>query len=150
MRQFADDTGPSGRRRLLRAFLVAPLAAPAGYSAGLALLGLTGVLAGRASIPSIGSLVDVAGMIAAIGVPVAYAAAFVGAAPVYFVLRRLGIVSTLTLLMTGTTIGVVVAVLLAPRLKGELFSIPFPIWVGALLGLLCADVFRRLLSTRGT
>jgi len=150
MRQFADDTGPGGQRRLVRAFLVAPLAAPAGYGAGLALLGLTRVVLGGASVPSIGSLVDLAGVIAAIGVPVAYAAAFVGAAPVYFVLRRLGIVSTLTLLMTGTGIGVVVAVLLAPRLKGELFSVPFPIWLGAALGLLSAEVFRRLLFIRGT
>ena len=149
MRQFADDSGPGGRRRLIRAFLVAPLAAPVGYAMGLALLGLIRVVSGAASVPSIGSLVSVTGMIAAIGIPVAYAAALVGAAPVYVVLRRLGVVSSMTLWMTGTVIGVVVALLLAPQLKGELFSIPFPIWVGALLGLLCADVFQRLLSTRG-
>lgn len=150
MRQFADDRGPGGRRRLVRAFLFAPLAAPAGYGAGLMILGLARAVFGTGSVPPIRILGDLAGAIAAIGVPVAYAAAFVGAAPVYFVLRRLDIVSPLTLWLTGTAIGVVVAVFLEPQLRGELFSIRFPVWVGAVLGLLCAEVFRRLLFIRGT
>lgn len=88
--------------------------------------------------------------VAAIGIPVAYAAAILGAVPVYVMLRRLGAVSPLTLWVSGAAIGSAVPVVLAPQLKGELFSIPFPVWAGALLGLLCAEVFRRLLTTGGT
>jgi hypothetical protein len=96
------------------------------------------------------SAIELSLVVAAIGVPVAYAAAILGAVPVYVMLRRLGAVSPLTLWVSGAAIGSVVAVLLAPQLKSELFSIPFPLWAGALLGLLCAEVFRRLLTAGGT
>ena len=46
----------------------------------------------------------------------------------------------------GGIIGTAVAILLRPSLRGELFSIPFPGWVGTLIGLVTADVFVRLLG----
>jgi hypothetical protein len=38
------------------------------------------------------------------------------------------------------------APLLAPHLRGELFSIPFPWWAGGLLGLAVAAAFGSLLG----
>ncbi|HEX8942059.1 MAG TPA: hypothetical protein VF785_02910 [Gemmatimonadaceae bacterium] len=143
-----DDT--PNRGRILRAFLIAPLAAPAGYATGLGVMGLGRVVFGSASLPPIDIFLELLLAIASIGIPVAYAAAIVGAAPVYAVLRRLDAVSAPSLWVSGASIGGMVAVLLAPYLKSELFSIPFPIWLGALLGVLCAEVFRRLLMTGGS
>jgi len=149
MRPYDDGHEPADGRRLLQAFLIAPLAAPAGYAVCLMGLGLVRIVFGSASAPSVNSVVAFVLAVAAIGIPITYAAAIV-AALIYFLLRRFGAVSPLTIWLAGTAIGALVAVVLAPQLKSELFSIPFPLWAGSLLGLLSAEVFRRLLSTRGT
>jgi hypothetical protein len=65
-------------------------------------------------------------------------------APTYFVLRRLGLVRRWTLWVAGAAIGAAGALALAPYLRGDLFSIRFPWWTGALLGLVCAEVFWRI------
>lgn len=91
-----------------------------------------------------GALGDLVIAVAWIGVPIAYAAMLAGGAPAYFLLRRLGVLLPWTLWLAGAVIGVVVAWLIRPSLRGELFSIPFPWWVGASLGVVSAEVFRRL------
>jgi len=98
---------------------------------------------------SIGGAGEIVLAAAAIGVPVAYTAALFFGAPIYLLLRRSWTVTAPMLWMTGAAIGAAVAVLLAPHLRGELFSIRFPLWSGILLGILCAEVFRRLLLPRG-
>jgi ABC-type spermidine/putrescine transport system permease subunit I len=102
-------------RRLILAFLIAPVVAPAAYAAALVALIAGQAVFGSASLSSIGGAGEIVAVVAAIGVPVAYAAA-----------------------------------LLAPRLRGELFSIRFPLWAGILLGILSAEVFRRLLLPRNS
>jgi hypothetical protein len=133
--------------RLVRAFVLAPLAAPAAYAAGLLGVAVTRGTLGSASLPSAGSAVDLLRAVAAAGVPLAYAATLVAGVPAYLLLRRAGIVARWTLWLGGGVIGVVVAWLLAPSLRGDLFSIPFPWWTGGLLGLASAEVFWRLLTT---
>lgn len=135
---------------MLRAFLIAPLAAPAAYALFLLATIFAPVAFGSASLPSLGSLGELLLAVASLGVPIAYGAAALAGAPIYFTLRRAGAVAPLTLWITGAMIGAVVALLLAPRLRGELFSIRFPLWLGILLGALSAEVFRRLLPTRGS
>jgi hypothetical protein len=144
-----DNDAPSGRR-LLRAVLIAPLTAPAVYAAFVVGSMLTRALFGSAPLSSLGGAGELVVAIAALGVPVAYGAMLLAGAPIYFILRRRGSVAAQALWITGAAIGAAVAMLLAPQLRGELFSIPFPWWAGSLLGVLCAEVFRRLLSTRGT
>jgi hypothetical protein len=144
-----DGGAPSGRR-LLGAFLIAPLTAPAAYAAFLVAVMLSRVAFGSASSSSLGGIGELVLAVAALGVPLAYGAALLAGAPIYVVLRRRGVVAPQTLWIVGAMIGAVVALLLAPRLRGDLVSIRFPWWTGSLLGLLSAEVFRRFLSTRGT
>ena len=127
--------------RLLRAFLIAPLAAPVGYA--VALLGV-GVARGRP--PSATNGLELVLAVATVGLPLAYAATALVAAPAYFLLRRFGLATRPIVWVVGAGIGVVIALGIAPQLKGELFSIPFPWWAGAGLGILSAEVFWRVLT----
>ena len=136
----------SGRGRLVLAFAFAPLAAPVTCIALLFADALTRATFGSESFPSAASAAELVLTVGATGIPVAYAAALIAGAPVYALLRRLGVLSRWTLWLTGGVIGAVVAVLLAPSLHGALFSIPFPWWAGALLGLVSAETFWRLLA----
>ena len=133
-----------GRARTFRAFLLAPLAAPIAYAVTL----LGGTLVGRGSMPSARSAFDIVLAVFAAGVPLAYAAALVAGGPIYLLLRRFGLVHRGTLWSAGAAIGTTVALLIAPLLRGDLFSIRFPWWAGALLGVVSADVFLRLLAPR--
>jgi len=145
----ADGDGPSPRR-VLRAFLIAPLSAPAGY-AGFALVTISArALFGSASLSSMRGLREVVIAVAWLGIPVAYGAALVVGVPIYLVLRRFGRIGPTTLWLSGALSGALVAFLLAPLLHGELFSIRFPLWAGSLLGMLTAEVFRRLLESPDT
>jgi hypothetical protein len=146
----ADDGGAPSRRRLLGAFLIAPLTAPAAYAAFLVAMMLSRVAFGSASSSSLSGIGELVLAVAALGVPLAYSAAFLAGAPIYLVVRRRGVVAAQVFWIVGAMIGAVVALLLAPRLRGGLVSIRFPWWTGSLLGLLSAEVFRRFLSTRGT
>jgi hypothetical protein len=131
-----------GSARTLRAFLLAPLAAPVAYAVTL----LLGTLVGRGATPSMRSAFDIVLAVFAAGVPLAYAAALVAGGPVYLLLRRLGLVRRWTLWPAGAAIGTTVALLIAPSLRGDLFSIRFPWWAGALLGVVSAEAFLRLLA----
>ena len=127
------------------------MAAPAAYAGTLMGFALVPAL-GRASLPSLPSLpslraaADLLLAVAAVGIPVAYGAAFVAGAPLYLLLRQFGVLGRWTLWLSGGSIGVVVAWALAPRLRGDLFSIPFPWWAGLLLGVVSAEAFWRLLT----
>jgi len=139
------NAGTPGRGRLVRAFAFAPLAAPVTCIALLFADALTRATFGSESFPSAQSAAELVAAVGATGIPVAYAAALIGGGPAYLLLRRLGIVTRWTLWLTGGVIGAIVAVLLAPSLHGALFSLPFPWWAGAVLGLASAETFWRLL-----
>ena len=133
------------RRTPLNAFLLAPLAAPLGYWLGLLVWG--GIVAarrGEQSAPTMHGALHVLGLSLAMGAPVAYATALVGGLPVYLALKRAGWLGRAPLWIAGAALGWIVARLMAPSLRGELFSIPFPPWSGAALGVVVAEVFWRL------
>lgn len=135
----ADD-----RMRVARAFLLAPLAAPAAYVSVWVAVAFALSFSGGASPGFNRGSVDMVLATFALGAPLAYGAMVVAGLPVYFALRRFRAVSRWTLWAAAAAIGVVVALIMAPQLRGDLFSVPFPWWVGALLGLVVAEAFWRL------
>ena len=137
-------TSPPAGRRLLLAFLVAPLAAPTAF----VLTALAVEVMGSSSTPSVQAAFSLALGVFAVGAPVAYAATLVAGAPTYFALLGLGLVRRWTVLLGAAAIGVVVAMALSPRLAGDLFSVKLPWWAGALLGLVSAEVFWRVRGVR--
>jgi len=132
---------PTGRRSLL-AFLVAPLAAPVAF----VLATLVVQALGSGSAPTMRSALDLVIGVFVLGAPTAYAAALLAGVPTYLVLRKLGRVSRWALWAGGAAIGALGALTLTPWLRGGLFSIDFPWWTGALLGLVSAEVFWRVLG----
>jgi hypothetical protein len=136
-------TSPPAGRRLVLAFLVAPLAAPVAYVLATLAVQLFG-----SGAPSVQSAVDLVIGVFVLGAPTAYAAAFLVGVPTYFVLRKLGLVRRWTLWLAGATIGAAGAATLTPWLRGAPFSIDFPWWTGALLGLVSAEVFWQVLGRR--
>ena len=135
-------SSPPGPKRLLLAFLVAPLAAPVAYVLGTLTVEL---VSGSASL-SLLSTLDLLIGVFTLGAPCAYVATLVAGAPTYFLLRRLGLLNRWTVWLAGAAIGAAGAILLAPYLTGDPFSIRFPWWVAALLGLASAEVFWRMRS----
>ena len=129
-------------KRLLLAFLLAPLAAPVAYVVGT----LAVEFFRRGYTLKALSVLDLVIGTFTLGAPCAYVAALVVGAPMYFVLRRLGLLSRWTLWLAGAAIGAAGALALAPYLRGDLFSIRFPWWVAALLGLVSAEVFWQVLT----
>lgn len=129
----------------MRAFLLAPLAAPTAFAASWITAAFAISFARGRWPPGFNrGGVDMVLATFALGAPLAYAAMIVAGLPIYFALRRFGALNRWTLWAAAAGIGVVVARLIAPQLRGELFSIPFPWWAGALLGLVTAEVFLRL------
>jgi hypothetical protein len=74
------------------------------------------------------------GVIVAFGAPVAYVAAAAVGWPAYRLLRRTRAWRAPVITGLGASTGSIVAWLLAPSLRGEMFSIPLGAWRGALLG----------------
>jgi hypothetical protein len=132
-------SSPPTPKRLLLAFLVAPLAAPIAFIIGTVVVGLV-----RSSSMSARSTLDLVTGTFILGAPCAYVATLVVGAPIYFMLRRLGLLQRWTAWLAGAAIGAAGAQALAPYLRGDLFSILFPWWVAALLGLVSAEVFWRV------
>jgi len=138
------SSSPS-RARLLLAFLIAPLGAPVAYVVGTLVVGLFT----RGTAVSALSVLDLVIGVFTLGAPCAYVAAIVVGVPVYFLLRRLGLLSRWTVWLAAAAIGAAGAAVLAPYLRGDLFSIRFPWWVAALLGVVSAELFWRLQAERG-
>lgn len=127
--------------RLIRAILLAPLAAPAAYAAAV----LGAELFASRSGPSVRAGFQLVLGVFAVGRTLTYAAALLAGLPVYLLLRHFGLVSRPTVWSAAAMIGAIVAPLLVPSLRGDLFSIRFHWWTGALLGVLSAELFLRLL-----
>jgi len=75
-------------------------------------------------------------VIAAFGLPISYAAAFVWGAPVLYALRRLGWLRVATLIVAGALGGTIVAVWFAFEQQGSLIRVHMPLPAGAVLGAL--------------
>jgi hypothetical protein len=131
-------SAPNGRRLVL-AFLVAPLAAPIAYLVAVIVVQLFGP-GGMSAM----SVRDLAIAVFAVGAPLAYAATLVVGAPTYLALRALGIVRRWTIVLGAALIGAGVALAMSPHLLGDLFSIKFPWWLGALIGVVSAEVWWRV------
>lgn len=138
-------SSPRGKR-LLAAFLVAPLAAPIAYVLGT----LVVEALRRDSGLSRRAALDLVIGVFTLGAPSAYFAAWVAGIPSYFVLRRFGMLARWTVWLGGAVIGAAGALVLAPYLHGALFSIRFPWWTAALLGIVSAEVFWRILGRTAT
>ena len=133
-------TSPPTGRRLLLAFLIAPLAAPTAF----VLTALAVEMMGSSSTPSVRAAFSLAFAVFAVGAPVAFVATLVAGAPTYFALLTLGLVRRWTVWLGAAAIGAGVAMALSPRLAGDLFSVELPWWAGALLGMVSAEVFWRV------
>lgn len=131
-----------------RALLLSPLAAPIVYWLGLVAVGGGKALMDPATNYTVAPL-RMLGMTLAVGAPIACGAMLLLGLPLYLVLRGAGRTGRLALWAAGGAIGAAVAMLLRPSLRGELFSIPFPVWSGVALGLATAEVFFRLLGSGG-
>ena len=136
---------PSHRSRVVRAFLVAPLAAPVACTLAILGVGVIRELAGGPSSPSLGASLQLAVGVFAVGTPVAFAAALVAAILTWGVVRLGNSLSRGVLWSIGAMLGCAVSLVLAPFLRGDLFSILFPWWAGALLGIISAEVCWRML-----
>jgi len=140
----------ASRSRLIRGFLLAPITAPAAYAVGADAIEFIRGFTGTHSRPSLKSSIDLLALVAVVGLPIAYAATLIVGVPMYFLLRRAGLLSRLWLDIAGATIGIAVSIVIAPQVHGELISFPFPLWLGALLGLLTAEVFWRLIHQQSS
>jgi hypothetical protein len=126
-------------RGTLRAFLVAPLAAPAIYWA----IGLARAVADpsrRATLHPLNGLF----VIMTFGAPVAYPSAL--AAGILLLLAARGRRPRfIVALAAGVAAGAAVAHAIAPQLRGELISVPMDAWRGAIMGAGSAAVWWALL-----
>lgn len=129
---------------VIRAFLVAPLAAPALY---WIIAFISAVADPNRRGQALGSPFAGIAFVFVVGGLIAYAVMLVAGIPTYLVLRRTGILGLWSLLVAGVGIGVASAFALAPYLRGELFSIPLSPLHGAALGAAVAVVFWALTRT---
>lgn len=130
---------------LLPAFLVAPLGAPLAYALGLLMMSVVGAWQGRGTMPTAHGVLEIVGLSLMLGAPLSYGVTLVGGAAVVLWLRRGHRVRRPAVLALGAGLGCVVAFAIAPQIRGDLFTIPFPWWTGALLGTLTAELFGRFL-----
>lgn len=126
---------------VIRAFLVAPLTAPALYWI-IAFIGA--VTDSNRRGQALGSPFAGIAFVFVFGGLIAYAVMLLAGVPTYLLLRRAGILGLASLLIAGVCIGVASAFALAPHLRGELFSIPLSPLHGAALGAAVAAVFWAL------
>ncbi|HET7188478.1 MAG TPA: hypothetical protein VFI52_09995 [Gemmatimonadaceae bacterium] len=133
---------------LLPAFLVAPLGAPLAYALGLLATSVFGASQGRGTMPTAHGVLEIVGLSFMLGAPLSYGVTFIAGAAIVLWMRRGRRVRRPALLALGAALGCVVAFAIAPQLRGDLFTIPFPWWTGALLGALTAELFWRFLPSR--
>lgn len=143
-----------------QAFLIAPLAAPVSYWLGHLVLELTRALAGTSGqrFPGAMELARSLAFITIFGAPVAFAAALAIGLPVYLALRapsgspparalRAG--RALLAVAIAGILGLAIAAVLGPQLRGDFFSVPMPAWAGTAMGLISGAVFVQLVNARG-
>jgi hypothetical protein len=124
--------------KVLKAFLVAPLAAPLVYW----VTSLASAFADSARRnAAFHSLMSSFAVVMAFGSAVAYAVTLVFGGVVYWLLARDRPLPLAPTLIVGAVAGFVTAILLQPQLRGELFSIPLGPVRGAVMGLASALVF---------
>jgi len=75
-------------------------------------------------------------MIAAFGLPIAYAVTLVWGAPVLYALHRLGWLRAATVIVAGAIGGIIVAVWFAVDQQGSIIRVHMPLAGGAMLGAL--------------
>ena len=124
--------------RVVRATLIAPLVVPLLYWTG----SLAGALADPARRGYAGhNLWSGLAFVFAFASPVAYAATLALGLPALWLVRRLWRLTLPTTVTVGLVVGSGVAAVLAPNVRGELVSVPLPVWSGALLGAAAAGVW---------
>lgn len=125
-------------KSFLRAFLIAPLAAPILYWAGTLALALADPNRRRVALQA-----PLAGLgyILAFGAPIAYAATLVASVPAIWLVRHTGRRSLGALVVLGGIVGLIATVVLGPYLRADLFSVILSPLGGAGLGALSAGVF---------
>ena len=118
-------------RHPIRGFLVGPLVAPLGYWGGT----IANAWAGGLRFDWSEALRELV-TIAAFGLPIAYAAAFVWGAPVLYLLHRLGWLRPSTVIVTGALGGALVSVWFAFAQRGAFIRVPLSVPGAAVLGAL--------------
>lgn len=118
-------------RHPIRGLLIGPMAAPMAYWIGV--MAYAWIRDFRLSwFQALRELL----IIAAFGLPIAYAAAFVWGAPVLYALHRLGWLRAATVILAGGLGGTIVAVWFAFQQQGTVFRVHMPLLGGAALGAL--------------
>jgi hypothetical protein len=128
-------------KRLVRASMIAPLAAPVLYYA----MAIGATLVDPLRRTSLGqSVLNSFALVMVVGAPIAYVATLGIGLPLLWIVRRVAPLTLARTILVGFLVGVAVASGLAPWLRGELVSIPLPPWQGALLGGAVAAVWYRV------
>jgi hypothetical protein len=122
-------------RHPIRGLLIAPIVAPLAYWIGV----MANAWVNDVRLDWFRALRELA-MIAAFGLPIAYAATLVWGAPVLYALHRIGWLRAETLIVAGAIGGTVVALLIAYEQQGALLRMHMPLSGGAALGALVAGM----------
>lgn len=129
-------TAKVSMRHPVRGLLIGPMVAPIAYWIGS--MAYAWVRDFRLSwFQALRELV----MVAAFGLPIAYAAAFVWGAPVLYALHRLGWLRAAPLIVAGALGGTIVAVGFAFAQQGTLIRVQMPLPGGAVLGALVGGTY---------
>jgi hypothetical protein len=134
-------------KRPVWASLIAPLTTPVLYYAAAFVVAFLDPVR-RASIGH--NLFSGLVVVMAVGAPIAYVATVAAGLPALWIVRRLGPLTIGRTVLVGLVAGIAVAILLAPSLHGELFSIPLAPWHGGLLGAATAAVWYWLAFGQGS
>ena len=128
-----DHEAKVSMRRPIRGLLIGPMVAPIAYWIGVMAYAWM-----RDSRLSWSQALRELLMIAAFGLPIAYAAAFVWGAPIIYALHRLGWLRVGTLIVAGAVGGTIIAAWFGFDQQGSLIRVHMPLPGGAVLGALVA------------